>query len=163
MGCAGTDHFCPSPPAAVAVTGLCQPGASAWALTRAVSRGKAARSPAVFRELCLQHSLMIFGEQGMSLCTHQFPAMGDVPYQHPCLWVSILATLLGTHGARAGACMGLGQYRGDGRVDPWGLLAQWIWRGGLALAQHHPPQTCKAACYLCIPVCSHHVSLQTQD
>lgn len=49
------------------------------------------------------------------------------------------------------------QGRGGEGVDPWGLLAQGIWHGGLALAREQPPQTCTAALYLCIPAHSHHV------
>lgn len=102
---------------------------------------------------CVGTARWFLGDLGRSLCTHGFPAMGDVPYQDPCLQACLLAVLLSTHGAGAGTCVGLGQCRGDGRVDPWALLAH----GGLALAQKQPPQTCTAALYLCIPAHSHHV------
>ena len=136
----------------MAAAGLCQPG-----LASAASKGKAARSHAVFGKLCHQHGSMIFGDLGWSLCTHRFPAMGDVPFQDHCLQVCLLTVLLSTHGAGACTSAGLGQCRREGRVDPWALLAQQIWHGGLALAQQQPPQTCTAALSLCIPVHSRHV------
>lgn len=72
------------------------------------------------------------------------PYCGDIPYQPHCPWVHILVVLLSTHCARAGTCVGLSQCKGKGRIDPWALLAQRTWCGGLALTQHHQPQTCKA-------------------
>lgn len=133
MGCAGTDHFCPSPPAAVAVTGLCQPGASAWALTHTVSRGKAARSPAVFRAVPPAQ-------------LDDFQGTGDVPVHSPipCYGGCPLPASLpvGEHPCHAprytwcqGRCLhGFGSVQGRGEGRPMGSpgpvdLAWWISSG----------------------------------
>lgn len=78
MGSTDADPGCLSPQAAMAAAGLCQPGASARASARAVSRSKGGCSQAVLGELCLQHDYDFQG-LGRSLCNHHFLIRG-VPF-----------------------------------------------------------------------------------
>lgn len=55
VGSTDADPGCFSPQAATAAAGLCQPGASARASVRAVSRSKGACSHTGLGELCHQH------------------------------------------------------------------------------------------------------------